>query len=134
MKRSANSNPSSGTPGGSALMVVFAVLCLTVFAILVLSTVLSDAKRSDSYAEGVSAYYAAEAEAEETIATLRAGVWVPGVSYQDGIYSFSCEISDTKALAVRVRIGDGSWEVLSKNVVYTAGWQAEGGVTVWDGQ
>ena len=46
--------------GGSSLLVVFAVLALTVFALLSLSTVRADARLGDAATEAVSGYYAAD--------------------------------------------------------------------------
>ena len=48
-------------PGASALLVIFAVLCLTVLAMLSLSTVQADARLSDASAEAVAGYYACPA-------------------------------------------------------------------------
>ena len=59
--------------GGSSLIMVFAVLCLTVFTLLTLSTVQADRRLSEVTAEAVSAYYAADAEAERLFAELRSG-------------------------------------------------------------
>ena len=39
--------------GGSSLLVIFAVLCLTVFAMLALSTVQANGRLSDASAEAV---------------------------------------------------------------------------------
>ena len=46
--------------GGSSLLVIFAVLCLTVFALLGLSTVQAGGRLSEASAEAVSAYYAGD--------------------------------------------------------------------------
>ena len=45
--------------GGSSLLVIFAVLCMTVFALLSLSTVLADGRLNQASVEAVSAYYTA---------------------------------------------------------------------------
>ena len=55
---------SAPAVGGSSLLVIFAVLCLTVFALLGLSTVQADGRLSGASAEAVSAYYAADCRAE----------------------------------------------------------------------
>ena len=54
--------------GGSSLLVIFAVLCLTVFALLGFSTVQADMRLSDESAEAVSEYYEAELQAETIFA------------------------------------------------------------------
>lgn len=51
---------SPPTVGGSSLLVIFAVLCLTVFALLSLSTVQADGRLSQTSAEAAQAYYAAD--------------------------------------------------------------------------
>ena len=90
--------------GGSSLLVIFAVLCLTVFALLGLSGVQAGGRLSDASAQAVSAYYDADCRAEEILAALRQGVVMEGVRREaDGIYAYTCPISDTQALEVRVR-------------------------------
>ena len=49
--------------GGASVIMVFAVLCLTIFAVLTLLTVESEARISASYAASVDNYYRADAEA-----------------------------------------------------------------------
>ena len=59
--------------GGASLLVVFAVLCLTVFALLSLSTVRANGRLSEASAQAVADYYAADCAAQEILARLRAG-------------------------------------------------------------
>ena len=59
--------------GGTTLLAVFAVLCLTVFAVLGLSAVRADDRLSQKSADAVTAYYRAEADAEAVRARLPAG-------------------------------------------------------------
>ena len=46
--------------GGISLLVVFAVLCLTVFALLSLTTVQADVRLADASVQAVEDYYAAD--------------------------------------------------------------------------
>ena len=55
--------------GGSSLLVIFSVLCLTVFALLSLSTVLADQRLEDASVKAVAAYYEADCAAEEIFAS-----------------------------------------------------------------
>ena len=55
-----NKHNQQPTVGGSSLVVMFAVLCLTVFALLGLSTVRADQHLSDTTAASVKKYYEAE--------------------------------------------------------------------------
>ena len=68
-----NSRFSPPAVGGVSLLVAFAVLCLTVFALLALATVQADARLAGASAQAVADYYAADCQAQETLARLRAG-------------------------------------------------------------
>ena len=98
--------------GGSSLLVIFAVLCMTVFAVLSLSTVLAEQRLSETAAESVAAYYRADLQAEEIFARLRSGERVPGVQILEDRYEYSCIISETQSLHVTLRRTDNGWSVL----------------------
>lgn len=98
--------------GGSSLLVIFAVLCMTVFAVLSLSTVLAEQRLSETAAESVAAYYRADLQAEEIFARLRSGEQVPGVQILEDRYEYSCIISETQSLHVTLRRTDNGWSVL----------------------
>ncbi len=117
--------------GGSSLLVIFAVLCLTVFALLGFSTVQADQRLSDISAEAVSDFYAADCQAEEIFALLRSGQIPETVSIQDGVYSYSCTISPTQELQVEIRASD--WSILRWQAVSTIHWQENSELELWDG-
>lgn len=119
--------------GGTSLLAVFAVLCLTVFALLGLSTVQANGRLADASTGAVSGYYAADYEAEQILALLRAGQLPEGVSAQDGVYSYACPISDAQTLMVEVRLEGTDYTVLRWQAVSATEWQADGSLTVWDG-
>lgn len=120
--------------GGSSLLVIFAVLCLTVFALLGLSSVQASGRLSDASAQAVSAYYDADCRAEEILSALRQGEVMEGVQQEeDGVYAYTCPISDTQALEVRVRVDGGAWTVLRWQAVSTAQWEADESLDLWDG-
>ncbi len=73
--------------GGISLLVVFAVLCLTIFALLSLSTVRADMRLADATVESVADYYAADLEAQTILTRLRAGERPDGVTVEGNIYS-----------------------------------------------
>ncbi len=118
--------------GGSSLLVIFAVLCLTVFAMLSLSAVQAERRMSDASAAAVTAYYEADLEAEQIFARLRAGERVPGVSESDGIYSYSCLISENQTLEVALEKTEKTWIVLRWQVIAQSG-IADEMTPVWDG-
>ena len=123
--------------GGSSLLVIFAVLCLTVFALLGLSTVQADGRLSDASAEAVSAYYAADCQAETILAQLRAGELPEGVEEtvtpEGRTCAYTCPISDTQTLAVEVRLEGTDYTVLRWQAVSTADWAADETLDLWDG-
>ena len=120
--------------GGSSLLVIFAVLCLTVFAMLSLSTVQADKRLSDASAAAVFEYYAADCRAEEILAQLRTGQVPEGVRVKADTYSYTCSISETQELQVEVRIRENGWEVLRWQAVSTARWSEGETLSLWDGE
>ncbi|MBO4971283.1 MAG: hypothetical protein J6D45_00540 [Clostridia bacterium] len=98
--------------GGSSLLVIFAVLCLTVFALLTISTAKAERNLSDVSANAVVAYYGADAEAEIIFAQIRSGEIPDGVTVNDNIYSYSCSISPSLSLYVEIRKSGEDFEVL----------------------
>lgn len=118
--------------GASSLLVIFAVLCLTVFALLSVSTVQANQRLSEKSAAAVEGYYAADCAAEEILARLRAGERPEGVREENGIYAFACAISDTQALAVEVAVEGRDYTILRWQAVSDANWQADDKLHVWN--
>jgi len=119
--------------GVSSLLIIFSVLCLTVFAILSVSTASAGSRLSKKATQSVTDYYAADSRAEKTIAALRSGEVPDGVSADGDIYSFTCPASDTLELQVKVRISGTDYEVLQWQMVSTADWQNDESLNLWDG-
>ena len=119
--------------GGSSLLVIFAVLCLTVFALLSLSTVLADGRLNQASVEAVSAYYTADTQAEEIFARVRQGELPEEVTEKNGIYTYSCPISENQTLQVKLQKTAAGWEVLRWQAVVTAEWE-EDALNLWDGE
>jgi hypothetical protein len=126
-------NVSFGTPGGSALMVTFAVLCLVVFAVLSLSTAQADRRLSEVSADAVRQYYEADREANRILSLIRKGSIPAGVETEEGIYRYSCRISDTRTLFVEVRVDGSDYEILRWQEEYTADWELDTSLDVWSG-
>jgi hypothetical protein len=118
--------------GGSSLLVIFAVLCLTVFALLSLSTAQAEKRMSDASAQALTAYYAADLEAEQIFARLRAGENVPGVQENAGLYSYSCPISEYQVLEVGLENKENIWRVCRWQVIARSGAVSET-LPVWNG-
>ena len=120
--------------GGSSLLVIFAVLCLTIFALLALSGVQANQRLADAAVQAASDYYQADCQAEQILAQLRQGERPQGVQEQNGIYTYSCPISDTQALEVAVELDGISYQILRWQAVSTAEWQPDDDLAVWDGE
>ncbi|MBR6651656.1 MAG: hypothetical protein IKL30_00635 [Anaerotignum sp.] len=119
--------------GGSSLLVIFAVLCMTVFALLSLSTVLADGRLNQVSVEAVSAYYTADTQAEAIFARVRQGELPEEVTEKNGIYTYSCPISENQALQVKLQKTAAGWKVLRWQAVVTAEWE-EDTLNLWDGE
>ena len=124
---------SMPTVGISSLLVIFAVLCLTVFALLSLSTVEADRRLAETAAASVQAYYEADCRARISSARQRSGQRPEGVSCEGNEYWYTCPISDTQSLQVRVRLEGTEWTVLQWQAVSTVEWEADLGLDLWDG-
>ena len=120
--------------GGISLLVAFAVLCLTVFALLSLSTVQAQSRLADASLDAVAEYYAADSEAVRILALLRTGEMPEGVAYDDGIYFYTCPISATQALEVEVRLSEDDYEILRWQAVPDGQEGEESGFDLWDGE
>ena len=119
--------------GASSLLVIFGVLCLTVFALLSISSVLAERRLADAAVDSVTAYYEADLQAEEVFARLRCGETVPGVRETDGIYEFQIAVSQRQALSVALQQEGADWVVLRWQTV-TSEEELEDTLNVWKGE
>ena len=125
-------NSSVSLVGGTSLLLIFSVLCLTVFAVLSLSTAKAGDQLSLSSEQSVLEYYAADTEAEEILATLRRGGYVDGVEEEDSVYSYSCPVNERTSLFVEVRIDGTEYEILRWQTAVEES-MIEENWDVWDG-
>lgn len=118
--------------GGSALLVIFAVLCLTVFALLSLSSVQAERRLADASVQAVADYYEAELQAQTIFGRLRGGETVAGVEMTDGVYKFQIPISRRQTLTVELRQEGEQWTVLRWQAVASEG-GTDDNLDVWKG-
>jgi len=119
--------------GGSSLLVIFAVLCLTVFALLSLSTVLAEKRIADASVQAVSAYYEADLEAEQIFARLRAEETVDGVQTDGEVFFYSCPVTEYQTLEVELRKETNGWEICRWQVIAHSR-PISDDLHVWDGK
>ncbi len=119
--------------GGISLLMIFAVLCLTIFALLSLNTAAAGKRLSDRSAASVTAYYQAETRAHELLAAIRQGELPDGVTQEDTIYRYICPISDTAELAVMVQVEKDTYKILQWQSRPAQEWEADTRMEVWGG-
>ena len=138
--------------GASSLLVIFSVLCLTVFALLSLSTVSADHRIFERNSQALRAHYEAEEQANEILAQLRAGTVPVGVKTSQSdqipnhpgelltVYDYSCPVSDTTTLEVSVALDRGMYGIYDTYVVLrwqevsTYDWQPDTHIPVYTGE
>lgn len=125
-------NDTSPAVGGSSLLVIFGVLCLTVFSLLTLTTAQSEKRLSDSAAASCTAYYEADRQAEAIFARLRTGELPEQVTRNGSEYRYSIPITEYQSLQVTLEKKD-RWQVLQWQTVLTAEPVIEETLSLWDG-
>ena len=111
---------------------VLALLCLTVFALLSLSTVQAEKRMADAAVQNVCDYYEADLEAQKIFARLRAGEQVDGVQTDGTVYRYSCVILENQILNVELNQEQDGWEVVLWQVIARSGPISET-LPVWNG-
>lgn len=129
----AKRQPGFSGVGISSLLVIFAVLCLGVLALLTVSSVKADERLGDKTQAAVLDTYRAEAEAQKLLARLRNGEIPEGITGEGELYSYTCPISQVQALKVQVWVSGTEYEILRWQVVSTTQWQADDQLPVWQG-
>ncbi len=127
------------------MLTMFAVLCLTVFALLSLSTVRADQRLGDATAEAVEAYYAADCKAQELLARLRHGELPAGVEVEtsvshttervEQICTYAVPLSETQELQVAVEVrGTNDFTVLRWQLANVGDWEIDDAPGFWNGE
>jgi hypothetical protein len=135
---------TAGT-GAVLLVLIFSVLCLSVLAVLSLSTANFEKKMAEKAAQAATDYYNADLKATQIAASLSSSYIesgsipdnVGGVSVdvrRDGARtyaSYGCMLSDTQTLFVQLAFEEAGAEILSWKTVMTSDWNAETGLDIW---
>jgi len=131
--------------GSASIVLVFAVLCLTVFALITLVVAGNDKALVEAEAQLVKGYYEADALAELILADILESDAIPSVVRGINVLSgwdeeigamvayFSCPITDKKALYVRLAIREDSYDILSWRMWDTDEWTFDDRLNVWPG-
>ena len=131
--------------GSSSIMLIFAVLCLTVFSLISLSVAGNDKSLADTEAKLVTEYYEADEFAERIVSVILGSDTVPGEIFGVSVTSdwdwdltaevssFTCPISDITDLVVKVAVSEDSYEILVWKMVNTDDWVVDDSLNVWTG-
>ena len=121
-------------PGGSSLLVIFAVLVLTVLAVMGISAVTAETRLVQQTGQAIEDYYEADCQAEMVLAALRQGD-VPGnVEERDGVYWYTCKISQYRNLEAAVSVTDDGFMIRRWQTVAADTWEPDERMQVWDGE
>ncbi len=105
-------NTNTPIVGGSSLITIFSILCIIVFTLLTLSTVVTSKDLAEASHNAVKAYYNADSEAEKIFAQLKSGIVPENVTVNGNYYSYVCDISETQFITVELSFIDGKWNVI----------------------
>lgn len=94
--------------GGAIIIIIFVVLCLTIFGLLSFTTSFADKKLADKNMQSVSRYYKADSEAEEILAMLYDSIYtkIQTASVSGGLSDFGFLESAIADIPGDIGIGD----------------------------
>jgi len=131
--------------GSASIILVFTVLCLTVFSLITLIVAGNTKALVDAEESLVMGYYKADALAEYIVAEIAEADAIPdsvrGIEiisapdFETGVStaSFVCPISDKKELFVCFTVSDNSCEILCWRMTDIGQWEIDDRIYVWQG-
>jgi len=135
--------------GSASIVLVFAVLCLTIFSLITFVVAGNDKALVEAKVDMVTGYYRADALAELILAdilaakeagnipeTIREVQINTGHNESSGLETtyFLCDISDTKALYVSLALHNDSFDILSWRMYDKGEWEIDDSINVWTGE
>lgn len=124
--------------GTVSLVVIFAVLCLVVFALLTLMTARADLNLSEKNAEAQYNYYVADALATNVLGAILDSAIIPeeacGIEIRNSgdMVSYSVEINENMSLYVEYSLLES--KIKRWNTAQTKDWVADDSIDVWTGE
>jgi len=129
--------------GSASIILIFAVLCLTVFSLITFYVAENDKALVDAKAEAVVSFYEADAKAEAVLAEIMSSETIPdsvnGITIHNEqkldsmaqIVYFMTPISDTSALYVSLSAEDKILNILSWKMILIEQWNRDDSLDVW---
>jgi len=133
--------------GSASIVLVFAVLCLTVFTLITFVVAGNDKALVDTEVRLVTGYYKADTLAENILQDIREMDELPDPPVVRGIYinaeydfftgmetiHFFCPVSGVKSLYVRAAVYYDDLDVIAWRMLDTDEWEYDDSLNVWDG-
>jgi hypothetical protein len=131
--------------GSASIVLVFAVLCLSIFAVISYTSALADRALADNEVRMVQRYYEADTLAELIFAELLEAVIIPdtvrGVEIEYyfnwdlfvDTLSFTLEISDAMELHVVLAVYDDTMDIITWRMRDIGGWERDETLNLFDG-
>jgi len=129
--------------GSASIILIFAVLCLTVFSLITFYVAENDKALVDAKANAVVSFYEADARAEAILAQIMSSDTLPATingtsinseivqeSMMEIIY-FMIQISNSSALYVCLSAANDIYDILSWKMVITDEWNIDDTLNVW---
>lgn len=130
--------------GSASLILIFAVLCLTILALVSFASASAGKTMTDASARAVKSYYAADTLAEQilaeileadTVSSSICGIEVITCRAVDKRYiTYSCPVSERKELHVEIAVFEDTYDILKWQLRDTGEWEAESRTSVWSGE
>lgn len=138
-------NKSGSGVGSASIVLVFAVLCLTIFALITYTSARANKALTEVEARTIKEYYEADTLAEHILAEILAMEVMPDIvlgvdingyfDFDTGaeVAEFSCPISDKNELYVKIAMRPDSYDILSWRMRNVGDWQSDDSLNVWTG-
>lgn len=119
--------------GGTSLLVIFSVICLSVFSVLSLISAQSGQRLAEKNAASAAGYYQADTSAEQIFAQLRSGADHEAVIWSGNQCSYAVPISPHQTLLVQLQTSQHGWTVQKWQVYSHMDTDNANSLPVWDG-
>lgn len=152
MKPSFFTSRSSIGNGSVLLILVFSVLCLTIFALLTISSARAEQNLTERTAASVAAYYQADSLAEEVFSLIRASIsedqGIPDAVLGVAVTSYAASNYGEKYITYSIAVGEANllavslifyqtrdeFDIEQWRLIPAAEWQPEEEFHLWDGK
>ena len=133
--------------GGSSILVIFVLLCITTFATLAMVSATASFRLATQVARAADDFFAAESLAEEKLAQIsgivrsangqdfQARLLELGAMYHDGAITYSVSINESLRLDVELHVNGTSLMVYSwvQVAIFDPAEYGGGGIMLWPG-